>query len=213
MTRERLIEAAHDLFSSGGIEATTIDRIAEHAGYSRGAFYSNFETKDEILAAVADRESARSREDFAKMAAENTTPEEKLNALRNFAIDMCLDRKGCMFYLEMEMYGVRNNSSRKMIADFVGQDTHTGARFLDALFKEFHVTNAPSTELIVSSFISMAQGLTMRQIVEPDSMPETVVRESLALYFDSVITSCIPQLRKSPPCTDEAPTNAGKGRL
>ncbi|MBC7925438.1 MAG: hypothetical protein H7039_07255, partial [Bryobacteraceae bacterium] len=103
--------------------------------------------------------------------------------------------------------------SRKMIADFVGQDTHTGARFLDALFKDFNVTNAPSTELIVSSFISMAQGLTMRQIVEPDSLPETVVRESLALYFDSVITSCIPQLRKAPPRADQVPVNDDKSQL
>ena len=45
---DRLIDAAYHLFSTEGIEPTSIDRITEHAGYSRGAFYSNFDSKDEL---------------------------------------------------------------------------------------------------------------------------------------------------------------------
>ena len=52
-TRERLVSAALDLFGRFGIDATSVEQLCEAAGFSRGAFYSNFETKDDVCAAVA----------------------------------------------------------------------------------------------------------------------------------------------------------------
>ncbi|CAN5724457.1 TetR/AcrR family transcriptional regulator [soil metagenome] len=49
VTRQRLIEAAGRVFCRMGFEAAPIDVIAEEAGFSRGAFYSNFESKDELF--------------------------------------------------------------------------------------------------------------------------------------------------------------------
>ncbi|NHB84875.1 helix-turn-helix transcriptional regulator [Tessaracoccus sp. HDW20] len=54
-TRERLVEAALDLFGRFGIDATSVEQLCEAAGYTRGAFYSNFETKDDVCEAVARR--------------------------------------------------------------------------------------------------------------------------------------------------------------
>lgn len=59
-TRERLMDAAYRLFAEEGVRAVSIEAIAEAAGFTRGAFYSNFESKDELFFALADRElSAR----------------------------------------------------------------------------------------------------------------------------------------------------------
>lgn len=49
LTRARLIDAAQDLFSTSGYEHATVDDIARHAGYSKGAYYFHFSTKDDIL--------------------------------------------------------------------------------------------------------------------------------------------------------------------
>jgi AcrR family transcriptional regulator len=46
--------AAHDLFSREGYAATSVARIADAAGYSKGALYSNFDSKEEIFLAVLD---------------------------------------------------------------------------------------------------------------------------------------------------------------
>src|SRR5690349_14325369 len=54
-TRMRLIEAAETLFVRNGFDDTSVDEISEMAGYSRGAFYSNFQDKDQILLAIIDR--------------------------------------------------------------------------------------------------------------------------------------------------------------
>lgn len=55
-TRERLMDAAYELFAEEGVHATSIEAIAEAADFTRGAFYSNFESKNELLFALADRE-------------------------------------------------------------------------------------------------------------------------------------------------------------
>jgi AcrR family transcriptional regulator len=44
-TRTRLLESAAELFARGGYEGASVDLIAESAGYSKGGFYSNFESK------------------------------------------------------------------------------------------------------------------------------------------------------------------------
>jgi AcrR family transcriptional regulator len=194
-TRERLVEAAFQLFAREGIEAASIDRIAEEAGYSRGAFYSNFETKEDLLAAVIERDWRQSQAAVAGLTANARTPEQLVEALRDYSLAQTTNREECMYYMELIAYGVRHPEAREMIGEAVRRDVQFFAGFLDQIFASFGVQDHPRSEVIVSSFIAMAQGLTMRQVVDPEVLSTEVVRESLSLYFDSVFTSCIPQLR------------------
>lgn len=52
-TRRKLVEAALSEFGRAGIDATSVEQLCEAAGFTRGAFYSNFETKDDVCVAVA----------------------------------------------------------------------------------------------------------------------------------------------------------------
>ncbi len=81
-TRERLIEAADELFRHDGFHPTTLDRIADSAGYTKGAVYSNFESKEDLFFAVYER-----RADAVVAAAEQAlaTP-EPVDAIRR-AVD------------------------------------------------------------------------------------------------------------------------------
>src|SRR5262245_2885519 len=49
LTRAKLIDAALELFSTTGYEHATVDDISHAAGYSKGAYYFHFSTKDDIL--------------------------------------------------------------------------------------------------------------------------------------------------------------------
>ena len=51
-TRRRLLESGSELFARFGYEGPSVEEIAEHAGYSRGAFYSNFSNKEELMKAL-----------------------------------------------------------------------------------------------------------------------------------------------------------------
>ena len=55
-TRSRLLDAAFDVFAQQGISAASVETICETAGFTRGAFYSNFSTKEELFFELMRRE-------------------------------------------------------------------------------------------------------------------------------------------------------------
>lgn len=58
-TRADLVAAATKLLVKNGFHATTVDQIAAEAGYSKGAVYSNFDSKEALFLAVYDERVAR----------------------------------------------------------------------------------------------------------------------------------------------------------
>jgi AcrR family transcriptional regulator len=54
-TRQRLLDAAVELFGERGVLGSSVEEICERAGFTRGAFYSNFESKDELCLDVLRR--------------------------------------------------------------------------------------------------------------------------------------------------------------
>ncbi len=59
-TREKLFEAAAEVFEEHGIGAASIEMIAAAAGLTRGAFYSNFDDKDDLIIAMLEDHVERS---------------------------------------------------------------------------------------------------------------------------------------------------------
>ncbi len=58
-TRERVLDAAREVFAEKGVFGGSVEEICERAGFTRGAFYSNFTDKDDVLRALVEREQAR----------------------------------------------------------------------------------------------------------------------------------------------------------
>lgn len=58
-TRARLRGAARGEFAARGVAGASVDRIAEGAGYSRGAFYSNYPSKRELLLEISIEDNER----------------------------------------------------------------------------------------------------------------------------------------------------------
>lgn len=75
-TQDRLMDAATALFAEKGVLAASVEEICERAGFTRGAFYSNFESKDELLLAVVQRK----REAILKAATDaiDSIPDEPI---------------------------------------------------------------------------------------------------------------------------------------
>lgn len=68
-TRERLLQAAADLFRRDGYAITSLERIAEVAGYTKGAVYSNFECKEAIYLEVLEADAVSNREQLLERLA------------------------------------------------------------------------------------------------------------------------------------------------
>src|SRR2546421_5848491 len=74
LTRNALVSSAGELFAERGFHAASLDEIAERAGFTRGAIYSNFENKEELFFAVLERHVNTSLEAFARLIDQHGGP-------------------------------------------------------------------------------------------------------------------------------------------
>jgi AcrR family transcriptional regulator len=80
-TREELINAAERLFSKRGFHATSLDAVAAEAGFTKGAVYSNFHSKEDLFFAVYERRVDRRVKQMEAALAEAATPLEALKGM------------------------------------------------------------------------------------------------------------------------------------
>src|SRR6478735_11318818 len=82
-TKEKLFEAAAEVFEQQGIGSASIEAIASAAGMTRGAFYSNFESKDDLIIAMLEDHVERSLKHHRELLARHREPEDFIAALRS----------------------------------------------------------------------------------------------------------------------------------
>ncbi|WP_150463083.1 TetR/AcrR family transcriptional regulator [Nesterenkonia ebinurensis] len=96
-TRQRIIEAADDLFYRRGFDHTSFADIAGEVHISRGNFYHHFRTKDEILAAVIEARQASTRAMIRLWEDQEPTPEGRIRCFIRIVITngALIERYGC----------------------------------------------------------------------------------------------------------------------
>jgi AcrR family transcriptional regulator len=91
-TRRLLMQAASKVCAKHGLERASIDEVAEEAGFTKGAFYANFRSKEELFLAMLDE---RFSEQLAKldvrMAGEGELSDQARDAAVDFAGDLSDD--------------------------------------------------------------------------------------------------------------------------
>jgi TetR/AcrR family fatty acid metabolism transcriptional regulator len=80
-TLDRLIEAALDLFGQYGYERTTIDKIVRQAGYSKGAFYNHFGSKEELFIYLLEQRVKNNQQRIQTLYGQETHPGKWLRSL------------------------------------------------------------------------------------------------------------------------------------
>nr|NLI50458.1 TetR/AcrR family transcriptional regulator [Propionibacterium sp.] len=136
-TRERLVAAAVEVFAEKGVAGASVEEICDRAGFTRGAFYSNFGSKDELcLAAVeqeVDRNLTATREAIASL------PElagRDLDALLDAAVALFLraqrsDRVSILASAELRLYAVRSDDFRPQYRRLVDRVSEAFAALLE----------------------------------------------------------------------------------
>jgi AcrR family transcriptional regulator len=115
MTRDALLDAAEEVFAARGVASATMAEIATVAGFSRGAIYAHFGTKDDLLLAMLDRYVARQIEQFSALV-----PNTDLAAGARGASDVfarTASRDLVPLELELRLNATRNPSVRMRLAE------------------------------------------------------------------------------------------------
>lgn len=87
-TRERLLDVAHQLFTSNGVERTTMNDIATASDKGRRTIYTYFKNKKEIYEAVIERESEAIVMKLRNVVSSGIDPESKLRRFLEARFDI-----------------------------------------------------------------------------------------------------------------------------
>jgi AcrR family transcriptional regulator len=90
--RQRVLDAALELFSQHGISGTSLQMIADHIGVTKAAIYYQFHTKDEIVLALIEDPLQELRQTLA-LAAAQPTRRKRLDVLLDGFVDLVLDNR------------------------------------------------------------------------------------------------------------------------
>lgn len=85
LTRAKLLASAREVVAREGFESASIDRIAEEAGFSKGAFYSNFSSKEEIVLELLESHSLQDVAEIQGLIGDVTAPLEVIAIVSDWA--------------------------------------------------------------------------------------------------------------------------------
>jgi AcrR family transcriptional regulator len=115
-TRTQLLRTARELFLRDGYLATSLDKVADAAGFSKGAVYSNFRNKDELCLAVLDELRAERVAEVAGLLGAPTT-EERLRRFEEWAERVIGDPQWTTLEFEFAVQARRDPGLRQEMAD------------------------------------------------------------------------------------------------
>jgi AcrR family transcriptional regulator len=176
----RLIEAAERVFIRKGFEDASVEEISETAGYSRGAFYSNFESKEQVFLTVIDR---RRPKPFDNIFQELSGSTERTAALREWFSHQWRLKDFIALRMEFSRRAMRDRSVRKHLAEFRRRELETYAASLRRYLCVADAVPADGPEIIALVLLAVAHGLGNLAIdTEPES--EQMYTEAAKLAFD-----------------------------
>src|SRR5271166_4850083 len=185
VTRMRLIEAAERVFIRRGFDGASVEEISETAGYSRGAFYSNFNSKEQVFLAVIDRRRPKALDDILQRVSE---PAERIAAVRNWFANQWRLKDFIALRMEFSRRAFRDRSVRTHLAELLRQELETYSVSVGRVLFPKDEVAAERPETVVLVLLAVALGLGILA-VDTDSEREHMYAEAATLVFDRMTVS------------------------
>ncbi len=186
VTRRKLLAAAKQVFAKNGFEAARLEDISSGAGYTRGAFYANFESKEDIFFALFE-EWVRERIDSVTAAlSAHTDPLEKLAALRKHYAQLAQDRRLVLISLEFKLFALRHPEAHARLQSRHRRIRACFGELFSELLRPLGQTLPIPNPAVSTCLGAVAQGLLLEHLVDPKTLSGGDVRHVLGLFFDSI---------------------------
>lgn len=182
-TRQRLLTAAFDAFADEGFGRTTVEQVCERAGYTRGAFYSNFASLDELFLQMWSEKSGQLLDRARNAVDDGEIPDDPLEAISFLIKTVPVDDKWYRITAEFTAHAMRNPSLRRVMA---AREQAIAAEFMplvEGLLGRAGRT-IPDRDALGQALVAVHDGTTVQCLIEPDNQ---AVRQRRIDLFTHVV--------------------------
>ena len=189
-TRQRLMQAAAKVFAERGLHHASIDELAERAGFTKGAFYANFSSKEELFLAMLDERFAARLAELERTTGTDEAPEEQARqAGADFSRAIAADPEWERLFFEFAAHAGRDERFRaelvKRYRDLRSRIEELYRRRLDR--EELPVPPVPLDRLALMTF-AMVNGMALEKMLEPDLVDDELYGTMLMIFFTGLRT-------------------------
>jgi AcrR family transcriptional regulator len=187
--RDELLDAALRVFAERGYRHAGVDEIASAAGYSKGALYWHFSSKEDLLLTlIEERIDAPMRATVALLGSAPPERDMSVEASRSFAQRLSEQRDAVLLEREYWTLAIRDPELRALYAERQAELRAALARALEARALHLGHRRLPMpAEDAARIVMSVVGGLTVDELVEPGSVAPERLGEALALIYAGLV--------------------------
>jgi AcrR family transcriptional regulator len=189
MTRQHLLEAAAIVFTRDGFHGSTLDEVAKTAGFTKGAVYSNFTSKDDLfLALVDDRMERQFAVATEVLEAGSRETSEQLPRVRELlhAGAFFWDDSWTTLYLEFVLYSRRNPEAAAKLAESARRTREFVTQLVASEYGNVGSTARYPTAHLAEISLALFNGLGIDRLVDPESVTDETIDTVLSFLYDSM---------------------------
>lgn len=180
VTRDLLLSSAEQVFGRVGYEKAQVDQIAEVAGFSKGALYAHFKSKEDLFLALYETKTALHLAKLRHALNSAPTRDRKIAAFRSFYIDLSKEKDWALIVLEVKLFIRRNPEVKAKLRQI---DEHVEDSIERALTQLLGNSVRAAGEALGGIF----SALVLEADLEPDLLPERKMRAMLGTIFDALL--------------------------
>ena len=188
MTRQHLLEAAAIVFARKGFHGATLDEVAATAGFSKGAVYSNFKSKDDLFLELLDDRINRQFAVVSEILETGSRErEEQFPRIREiFRSDMFWSEDFITLWLEFVLYARRNPEAQAKLTASVKRSRAQVQALIEHEYAMLGASSSYPTADLAEIALALFNGLGIDRLVNPTAVTDEMLDTTLSFLYDAM---------------------------
>ena len=186
-TTQRLLDAAQKLIAKKGLSAASVEDIAQAAGYSRGAFYSNFRSKHDLFIELLRRDHQAMQSQLQALQNDSIPMDHIHERTREIYSHMYRDNESFMNWAEARLLAIRDARFRAKMNALLAEKTAEKARFIEYFYQRVGAAPPVPATLMAMGFMSLFEGVQLSMLSSPADMTRENAEALLSLFVESIM--------------------------
>jgi len=183
-TNRRLLKSARKIFARDGFEAARLEDIASDAGYTRGAFYAHYGSKEDLFFALLEQQAYEHQVQIQRLLSPLSSHEEKLRAIREYYVTKAGDRSWSMLMLEFKLFAARHPKIRPKLAKSHRAIRQALRQEIEDLLPANIRLGSEQESTIRVVLEALLHGLALEQAYDPSVLQREQAEDVLRRVFD-----------------------------
>ncbi|CAB3871834.1 TetR/AcrR family transcriptional regulator [Achromobacter mucicolens] len=186
-TRQRLLDAAQAIFLSKGFVAASVEDIAEQAGYTRGAFYSNFSSKSELFLQLLKRDHENVMADMRAIFEAGESRSQMEARVLDYYSKHFRENDCFLLWMEGKLQAARDPDFRVGFVACLRELRAATTEYIRQFSAQFGTPLPLPAEQLAVGLLALSDGMQFSVAFDPQAVTPEMTEAVLAGFFRRVV--------------------------